>query len=148
MMEENYGKRKCMTCGKTFVAMFHTQICCSEECRQKRHRETTARSSRKRRELIKQRMENMEKIIERLKKENEELKKELEKYRNTTEPNKEQEETKELIKQIEASKPQKVQKRWCERLKINSVALPCGQKKECFVEPKCDKIPPELLNGK
>ncbi|MBQ9407414.1 MAG: hypothetical protein IJU37_11850 [Desulfovibrio sp.] len=77
---KNYGERKCLTCGKTFVAKKYYEIVCSQECKIKRHRALSNAWQKEHPGPTKTAYKTLQKEIEVLKKGNKSLQDESDKY--------------------------------------------------------------------
>jgi hypothetical protein len=132
--------KTCWWCGMPFTVDFHHREYCSKECRERRYAAIRSRrlyGDLACRDFVKEREEACQELrveIERLKAENSLLEHELE-------------ESKAKVQRLmSSSKPalQVDENAWhyCARMKLRQLtALPCGQRRICWLDIPCSKIP-------
>lgn len=157
-MDLGFGERKCPVCGKFFKPTSVSQVACSNDCRIRRKKalkkRTNARYQKKRKELFQEmqlrvvNFENLEKQWKiRLSGMEEEIVNLTARLINFEKANKELDDRcknlESLLADAQKGKtvlaPDNIEH--CERMHVAMSKLPCGLREECFLNPRCDRIP-------
>lgn len=144
----DYGVRKCLNCGKEFVAQYPASCCCSDECKKKRARVIKNAIDRRHIKKLREKSHLYDDLVqehEKLKAECKAFEAETKLLRSTVK------QLREEIEQLKAEneEPEKESEgvfagktlNYCERMKLKTTQpLPCGQKLPCF-QPPCEHLP-------